>query len=51
MTPRIRFSAVPYAFNAAQLDGVVATQSANGFNLQGGTSTSSVASFNTASGA
>src|SRR6185437_3263442 len=38
MTPRIRFSAVPYAFNAAALDGVVATESATGFNLQGGSS-------------
>src|SRR5260221_4744950 len=37
MTPRVRFTAVPYAFNAAALDGVVATQSASGFTLTGGT--------------
>ena len=30
MTPRIRFTAVPYAINSASLDGVVATQSATG---------------------
>ncbi len=38
MTPRIRFTAVPYAFNSSSLDGVVATQSASGFTLTGGTS-------------
>ncbi len=38
MTPRIRFTAVPYAFNSQSLDGVVATQSASGFTLTGGTS-------------
>lgn len=48
MTPRIRFTAVPYAFNADKLDGVVATQSATGFNLQGGTSGQSTVSFTTA---
>lgn len=47
MTPRIRFAAVPYAFNAAALDDVVATQSATGFSMQGGTGTSSVLSFTT----
>ena len=41
MTPRIQFTAVPYAFNASALDGVVATESATGFNLQGGTSSQS----------
>jgi len=51
MTPRIRFTAVPYAFNAAALDGVVATQSATGFNLQGGTSSFSNVSFTTTAGA
>lgn len=39
MTPRIRFTAVPYAFNADKLNGVTATQSATGFTLTGGTST------------
>lgn len=38
MTPRIRFSSVPYALNAGSLSGVVATQSASGFTLTGGTS-------------
>jgi len=47
MTPRIRFTAVPYAFNAAALDGVVATQSATGFSLQGGTSTQSTLAVTT----
>jgi Glycine-rich domain len=47
MTPRIRFTAVPYAFNSAALDGVVATQSATGFNLQGGTSTQSTLAVTT----
>lgn len=47
MSPRIRFSAVPYAFNAAALDGIVATQSATGFNLAGGTSSYSTVSFTT----
>jgi hypothetical protein len=51
MTPRIRFSAVPYAFNAAALDGVVATQSATGFNLQGGTSSQSTLAVTTSAGA
>src|ERR1700722_10812287 len=51
MTPRVRFSAVPYAFNAAGLDDVVATQSATGFTMQGGTSTSSGLSFSTTGGA
>ena len=37
MTPRVRFSAVPYAFNAAALDGVVATNSASQFTITGGT--------------
>src|SRR5579872_1762393 len=51
MTPRIRFTAVPYALNAASLNGVTATQSATGFNLQGGTSSSSTVSFTTTGGA
>lgn len=37
MTPRVRFSAVPYAFNAATLDGIVATNSASQFTITGGT--------------
>jgi len=45
MTPRIRFSAVPYAFNASALDDVVATESATGFSMQGGTSSLSTVSF------
>lgn len=51
MTPRIRFASVPYAFNAGALNGVVATQSATGFNLQGGTGSQSTVSFTTAAGA
>jgi len=51
MTPRIRFAAVPYAFNASTLDDVIATQSATGFTMQGGTSTPSVLSFSTAGSA
>jgi len=47
MTTRIPLTAVPYAFNSVTLDGVIATQSANGFNLQGGTSTLSTVHFNT----
>lgn len=39
MTPRIRFTAVPYAFNADKLNGVTATQSGTGFTLTGGSST------------
>lgn len=39
MTPRIRLSSVPYAFNADKLNGVTATQSAAGFTLTGGSST------------
>lgn len=39
MTPRIRFSSVPYALNAGSLSGVVATQSASGFTMTGGMST------------
>lgn len=38
MTPRVLFSAVPYAFNADKLDGIVATNSATLFTLSGGTS-------------
>lgn len=34
---RIRFTAVPYAFNASSLDGVVATNSATAFTLSGST--------------
>lgn len=37
MTPRIRYSAVPYAFTADSLDGVVATNSATAFSLTGST--------------
>lgn len=37
MSPRIRFSAVPYAFNAAALDGIVATNSATQFTISGST--------------
>lgn len=44
---RIQLSAVPYAVNSEQLDGVIATQSATGFNLSGGMSSTSVASFTT----
>lgn len=47
MTPRIRFTAVPYAFNSQLLDGIIATQSATGFNIQGGTSTQSTVAFTT----
>ncbi len=47
MTSRIQLTATPYAFNAEKLDGVVATQSASGFNLSGGTSTLSTISLTT----
>ncbi len=46
MTPRIRFAAVPYALNADKLDGVVATQSATGFTLTGGSSTPKTLTLN-----
>ncbi|HSA84418.1 MAG TPA: hypothetical protein VLF20_06070 [Patescibacteria group bacterium] len=46
MTPRIRFAAVAYAFNAHMLNGVTATQSANGFTISGGTSTQKVLGIN-----
>jgi hypothetical protein len=46
MTPRIRFTAVPYAINSASLDGVVATQSASGFTLTGGTSNQKTLTLN-----
>ena len=50
MTPRIRFSGVPYAFNADKLNGVTATQSATGFSLAGGTSSVSTIAFTTTAG-
>jgi fibronectin-binding autotransporter adhesin len=50
MTPRIQFTAVPYAFNSSALDGVVATESATGFNLQGGTSSQSTLQVTTTGG-
>lgn len=50
MAPRIRFSAVPYAFNADKLNGITATQSATGFTLQGGTSSLSRVAFTTTAG-
>ncbi len=44
---RIQLDAVPTAIDALNLDGVVATQSASGFNLAGGTSTVSTVAFTT----
>lgn len=46
MTPRIRLSSVPYAFNADKLNGVTATQSASGFTLTGGSSTPKTLTLN-----
>lgn len=46
MNQRIRFAAVPYAMNAASLNGVVATQSATGFTLQGGSSNQKTLTLN-----
>ena len=46
MTPRIRYTATPYAFNAEKLNGVTATQSATGFTLTGGSSTPKTLTLN-----
>src|SRR5260221_8198592 len=42
---RVQLTAAPYAINSEQLDGIVATQSATGFNLAGGTSTAVTMTF------
>lgn len=47
-TSRVRLASVPQAINSQYLGGVVATQSATGFNFAGGTSTVSTVSFTTA---